>query len=237
MVLAKTRSVPALILLALTAASCIEHAKSTPSDRPNVRVVIINENNADGALVASPPSLTRELETELAAQGLEAVWVDDTSFADAFRARRSTQGRLRFLGEKLGPASGDALVLLVETRSAFYSLLEGRFRWVVNVKASFVRIGSADAPVTASFDTPAILNFPHQGAADALRYVAGPIAREIRSLAARYLDERPTDTAPPEAEAPVQPAPEPAERGAEPRDTPASEADTDNETDTDTDAP
>jgi len=223
------------VVLAL--AGCLEHTRNTVPEKEKVHVVVVNENSADSTLIASPPALVRELTTELAGQGLAATLVDDAVFIEAFRTRRSTQGRLRFLADKLG-AGGDGLVLLVETRSAFYSLLEGRFRWVVNTKASFTRLAHVDAPVSATFEAPAILNFPHQGTADALRYVSGPIAREVRSLAARYLDEQSTDSGTPAPTAPAPAAPVvapvppiPVDTGAETTETTetATESDDDSE--------
>ena len=62
----------------------------------------------------------------------------------AFRMKRTTALRLAVLASANEEAE---LLLLVETRTRFYSQLNGRYRWTVDAKISLARRPSRSAAV------------------------------------------------------------------------------------------
>lgn len=174
----------ALFALALWVTACIRpEAKGPVGTRLQVVGHLVIED-ARGQRVNPPPTWRAEIDQQLADRGIVATW---TEAQDAdLTERRSTQARQRYFGGR----SVHSDHLLIEGSVRFYNEVEGRFRWTVSIKASFFPGPAIDKAMETRFDAPAILNFPHQGAADALQYAAAPVAHEIAELGALYLDTR-----------------------------------------------
>ena len=90
----------------------------------------------------------------------------------------------RFLIRLVNSCDLDAdLLLLVETRTRFYSQLNGRYRWTVDAKITLAKREAREEAVSSSIDVPVFLDFDHQREREAL-VVAGPrIADEVARLA------------------------------------------------------
>ena len=73
---------------------------------------------------------------------------------------------------------------MVEARARFFSQLEGRWRWVVEVRVGLGPTGSMERAVFETFEVPVFLRHQHQGpeaAIDAAAPLIGPkVARLLR---------------------------------------------------------
>ncbi len=179
------------VTVAAALCGCIERSTPTPPARLTAVTVVVANESRKPRFIESPVKLVRSLTAALRKQGLEPQFVEPHLFEAAMREQRSTQARLRTLAKNVGMARApDDFLLLVETDSRFYSELEGRFRWTVEVKASLARRSATDSAVETSFSAPAILVFPHQGGNEALSYVAEPMADQVGRLAREFVDEQ-----------------------------------------------
>lgn len=89
----------------------------------------------------------------------------------------------RTTAQRIEATSG--LSLLVETEARFYSQLNGRYRWVVEIDAT---VAGPDLPaVTETFSVPVYLRFDHEREDDALAQSAPLVARRIGELLDRTL--------------------------------------------------
>ena len=104
--------------------------------------------------------------------------------------------------------AGDAgLALLVETRVAYYDLLEGQYRWVVHARFTAQRRGAQAQPAHDDADIPVFLQYEHQREEEALESAARVIAERAAMLIDGFI-------APPGQ--PATPPPRPANQFAPP---------------------
>src|SRR5207237_343193 len=74
--------------------------------------------------------------------------------------------------------AGDApYALLIETKVAFYELLQGRYRWVVYGKVSLARREDLPGAAAADVEAPVFLLYDHEKEAEALRAAAPTLAQ------------------------------------------------------------
>jgi hypothetical protein len=216
------------LLLVVVALGCL-HRDTPPKPERTVplAVYIVNGTGQTASRIDTPKALRERLMARLAPVGLQ-VDVRDSSAETATNTKVLAASIAKHAAAQTGHPER---ILLLETQSQFYNELEGRFRWTVLVQATFFYVSRPGDALSTSFDAPAILNFPHQGASDALRFAADPIAREVAAVARRFIVEQPDAAAPADAEQPREPvtpeatgAPEPApapEPEPEPEATPA----------------
>ncbi len=169
-----------VVCAALVAAGCL--TRSAPPKLANltpVAVAYVMDDEHTGAVGPAPPAFMQAVAKALLESNLDAQPVPFQTFADAIKGRRDTPSRF----QKLSQLAGDApYVLLVETKATFFSQLNGRYRWEVTAKASAARKGGETDPVSNELDAPALLEYDHERAPDALGYAAPQLAERIASL-------------------------------------------------------
>ena len=104
-----------------------------------------------------------------------------TALASQFRATRSAEQHVAF-------ARADGVVLLLEVRPVFFSLMNGRYRWTAGVDVALLEPGHD--PVRQSFDVPVFLEHQHEREAEVLAAATPAIARRL----GRMLDDQAAST-------------------------------------------
>ena len=124
--------------------------------------------------IALPSSLQTSIEQEITGRGLSIQTLD---LNDSFSSQRNTSQR-----EKLYP---NRPLLLIETQAQFYSQLEGRFRWTVDVQLSLR--SAENTYFSRSFSVPVFHQFHHQREEEALEAAQELILRQLRGLLDDYI--------------------------------------------------
>ena len=148
-----------LILLSVVLlAGCIKRAEPVMAPDPTpVTAVFLFDQEQEPEVLDAPDSLVRAATSLLQGHNLVAEPLDRGEWAESFSTLRSTRQRMMHLFD-----TGDSdVVLLVETRARFGSLIEGRYRWTVPVQLTLARRGSEDFPVQASMEVPVFMRFAH----------------------------------------------------------------------------
>jgi hypothetical protein len=117
--------------------------------------------------------------------------------AGALGGQRLSTERFRALQ---AAAASAPFALLVEVHAAYFTQINGRFRWTVSVKLSAARTGSAPSQDAADF--PALLQFENEKTPEALDDVSDYVASRIKPLADGLLIGQGTTDAGAEALAP-----------------------------------
>jgi len=138
----------------------------------------------DTAVQPVPAELSMAIGGLLAARNLSAKPMDPAGYLDPFATRRTTQHRLALLAEQAG---GVELVLLVETMVSFYSPMNGRFRWTVDVDATISPAGDLTQAFSAHFQVPVFLDHVHEKEVAALTAASPMIERRLGALLDAYL--------------------------------------------------
>jgi hypothetical protein len=174
-------TVATALLAALALGGCLSSRQSlVRALRPtSVAVVVLRDVEGTREVVEVPSALANRIATELDARNLKARNLDPARWAGELANRRTTAHRLAWLAQ----STEAELVLLVETRAAFYSALNGRFRWTVDAKATLARRATPDDATTSTFELPAFLDFEHEKENRALEVSAPVVAEKIGALA------------------------------------------------------
>jgi len=107
--------------------------------------------------------------------------------------------------------SGDAaFALLIETRVAYYDLLEGQYRWVVYAKLTASRRGSQLQPAVDESEIPVFLQYAHQKQDAALDAASRVLAEKAAALIDGFIAPPRNSSAP---NAPVNPFAPPTPQG------------------------
>ncbi len=174
----RNRALSCAALLAL--AGCL--TRSAPprlSHLTPVAVAYVVDDEQTGVVKEAPPAFGEAVAKALLESNLEARPVPWDKYAEEIRGRRDTPARF----QKLAQLGADApFLLLVETKATFFSQLNGRYRWEVTAKASAARKGGEVDPVSNELDAPALLEYDHERAPEAIGYTATQIAERIASL-------------------------------------------------------
>ena len=192
-----------LILLSVVLlAGCIKRAEPVMAPDPTpVTAVFLFDQEQEPEVLDAPDSLVRAATSLLQGHNLVAEPLDRGEWAESFSTLRSTRQRMMHLFD-----TGDSdVVLLVETRARFGSLIEGRYRWTVPVQLTLARRGSEDFPVQASMEVPVFMRFAHEQGLEAVEAAGPTITRRLSRMADELLREgatvgkrakaRPTKTA------------------------------------------
>ncbi len=171
-----------LPLLAVALAACLPRpAVMRAPEKTTVVVAYVVDGDRDGSISDVPAGLRRDVEEALRQRGLEVKSLAFDSYAKVFRNVRDSQRRLAKLTN-----SDAGLVLLVETKAAFFSPLNGRYRWTVYARMTAARKDGV-APLMAMVDEPAFLDYEHEREPQALETAAGAIARRAGALLDDFL--------------------------------------------------
>ncbi len=198
----------ALIAAALCLCGCLPRVEVRRLDKPAaVAVAFVRDPEHGGAVAAVPEALSKRVGESLAARNLEVREVPFGSVAADFGAAPDSGLRYKKVAAE---ARGAPLLLLVETRAAFFSQLSGRYRWTVYAK---VTAGLAGAePVSAELTVPALLDFNHEREPEALAVAAPFIADRAGAIFDSFLAASKLGTGTPKPQAPepaipAQPSP------------------------------
>ncbi len=178
------RALPLLILI--LASGCLRRAELVRAPAPTaVAAVFLFDQEDDSAVLEAPESLVRACTSLLQGHNLLVGALPTEQWADAFATRRSTRQRMLSLFEQ----TDQDVVLLVETRARFGTLIEGRYRWTVPVQLTLARRGGEDFPVQASVEVPVFLRFAHEGGLEAVEAASPTITRRLTRMADELLAE------------------------------------------------
>lgn len=175
------------VLLFVLAAGCIK-AKPTPklAQPAGVKVAYVLTYTDRPDVAETPPKLADDIAESLGARNLQPQPADLAALMPQFERKRATEDRLELLVAQ-AQASGEPFVLLVETTPRYYSLINGRYRWDVDVRATLAPTVAPAEALTRDWEISASLDFGHQDHVDALVYSARPIADRVARLVDQFL--------------------------------------------------
>jgi hypothetical protein len=138
----------------------------------------------DPAVQPVPAEIDAAVLGLLAARNLRAQPLAPAAFLEPFAARRTTPHRLALVAEQAG---GAELILLVETTVAFYSEMNGRYRWTVEVDATVSPRDDLSQAFSAHFQVPVFLEHYREREPEALRTAAPLVERRLGALLDAWL--------------------------------------------------
>jgi hypothetical protein len=169
----------------LVLASCVTaHQAARSPARATVAAAFVVDAEDAKQPTELPKTVADELRAALDARNLEAQPLDASAWSGAFASKRATAMRLQHLAQTAPRAD---LILLVETKAVFYSLLNGRYRWMVNAKATLAKRTALGEALTTTLDFPVFLDFDHQREPDALAAASSLLADQVGRLADQYI--------------------------------------------------
>jgi hypothetical protein len=173
------------LALGLLLAGCIARHLPVQAARPATVAVAAGLAVLDDPGVQPvPEEISRAIGDLLAARNLRAQPLDPTGYLEPFSTRRTTGHRLALVAEQAG---GAELILLVETEVAFYSQMNGRFRWTVDVDATISPKDDLTQAFSAHFQVPVFLDHVHEREVEALSFAAPMLERRMGALLDAYL--------------------------------------------------
>lgn len=184
MVLRTLRAGGVMLVVALTLVACIKPPETAKLAQPAGVTTAWVMTYPDRPEVSPVPDAVDEAIVEtLGARNLQSRPVPFDTIAEPFQRKRSTDDRLALLAGH----SDQPFVMLVETRARYYSLLSGRFRWNVDLKATIAATNDLQDRETQNWELAAFLDFDHQNEVEALEYSAATIANRIGRLTDQFL--------------------------------------------------
>lgn len=168
---------PTLLLLA----GCLKQPAAVTSEAAlPVALGAVLTGVADGVTEPAADEVMQRLSAVVSARAL----TPRPAAGEALAARPNSASRVALLAE--GGSQGE-LVVLVESSARFFSQMNGRFRWTVEVKITLAPARDADRAVADSFEVPVFLQFNHEGEEEALREGLPVIERRLGALLDSYL--------------------------------------------------
>ena len=131
-----------------------------------------------------PQGLAQMVEEELQKRNLQAKMLDESSFADAFAAKRRSLHRASFLSDQHAQAD---LLLMVEAEPRFFSLLTGRYRWTVDATISLWPPNAIEETVSTVVSFPIFMEFHHEKEVEVLEAASPVLRRHLAHLLDEYL--------------------------------------------------
>jgi glycosidase len=182
MVLTTSRStLVSLLLCGLMLSGCLKQAKTvtrvlTPVPVDLAWVVDLEE----ASVPADPPAALQEAGSEmLAARNLQPTLHDAEDWAATFGRQRASSLRMAWLDQQ-APEGG--LLALVELRPYYDNTSQGRYRWIVAVRATVAPANAPERELDVQFEVPVFLRFIHQGADQAMAEARLDIVRRLARL-------------------------------------------------------
>lgn len=168
-----------LALVVGAAPGCIQRTEPARLEqRTPVAVAIVQDPEGGGQAQDVPNGLKDAVTAELAKRNLTPEWVPYTAVAEPFSRLRSTERRFGWLKE----ATQAPLVLLVETKTSFFSQISGRYRWVVYGRLT----GDVRKPealgTTRDVEQAVTLVYDHERGPEALVQAAPRLAESAGTL-------------------------------------------------------
>lgn len=152
----------------------------TKSQTPLVSVFVMQyPDRADISNV--PPTFQGRVADEVARRNLKLQATPIEPNIEAFRARRSTEQRVKIISAQ----HPGQFLMVVETEVRFYTYLSGKYRWNVSGRVTFVQPDGVQQ--SSPFELASFLDYDHQKEAEALQYVEVAIAERVGQAADRFL--------------------------------------------------
>ena len=173
---------PALILLA----GCLS-AKHQPVQAPGrmaVSSVACVASLDSTEVLAVPAPLEASMVALLEERNLLAKPVSADSILAPFVNKRTTQHRLALIADV---STDTDLLFLVEATVAYYSQMNGRYRWTVEVDATISPRNDLSQAFSAHFQVPVFLEHYHEKEAAALEASVPLVERRLGALLDAYL--------------------------------------------------
>lgn len=202
------------VAVAVMSAACLKPTTPVRYDKPlDIGVAYVVDPAQRGqALGDVPASFSERVKAEISKRNLTPSAVPFDTLSPQLARVRDSGRRMRLVAD----ASPDSDVLvLVETRAAFFSFQYGTFRWTVYAKITVGQADKLDQALVRELELPASLYYAHEGAPQALATAAESVARETGQLIDDYLAGTPqgparprtTPKAPPSNQPPIGPPP------------------------------
>lgn len=168
------------LLISLLLSSCALKGNADPELYAGMLVTtaVVQHPMDQREVAAAPEALAKGVADTLATWGAAPQPADVSAYIEPFSKRRTTAHRVAWLIEQ----SEADLVVLVETEARFFSQLQGRFRWVVDVTVAVAEVDRPEEAVEATFSVPVFLQFQHQREVEAVAAATGVVTRRLSSL-------------------------------------------------------
>ena len=169
------------ILPLLAFCACIKHpAAVTAAEPAPVALGAVLTGVDDGATTAADAPTLERLSAVVSARGLSPK----AASGEVLATKPTSALRVGLLAEGASPGE---LLVLVETSARFFSQMNGRFRWTLEVRLTLAPASEPDRAVVDTFEVPVFLQFSHEGEAEALREGLPVIERRLGALLDSYL--------------------------------------------------
>ena len=176
------------VVALLTGAGCLAHAQLVRLSKPAaIAVAYVQDDAYQRKSVAIPGAVAAHLDWLLEGRNLEPRHLPASTWLPRLGRMRATSARLTAVAKGAVDAP---YVLLVELKPAFYSQMNGRYRWTVDLKATVAPRGDLAAAVSTSAQLPAFLLYDHERDAAAITAVDGLIADRVSALVDDFLASR-----------------------------------------------
>ena len=172
---------------AMLVSGCVSQTP-LPQYSDSVRVASIYAYDDSSQLVTHPLSdeITGRLNEALTNRNLSASQVQYDTYSQTFGEIRDTDRRIQ-LFKKM--ANSSDILVLVELKADYYSVLSGRYRWNVNVHVT-VYDPLDNSRISDEFTLPAALLYQHQTGEDAIDSVKDEIYRKIGGIVDQFMKGR-----------------------------------------------
>ena len=165
----------------LLLAGCLKQPSAVTSGAPvPVALGAVLTGVDDGVTTPAATEVMERLSAVVSARAL----TPKPASGEALAVRPNSASRVSLLAEG---AEAGGLLVLVESSARFFSQMNGRFRWTVEVKITLAPGGEPDHSVVDSFEVPVFLQFNHEGEDEALREGLPVIERRLGALLDSYL--------------------------------------------------
>ncbi len=121
-----------------------------------------------------PASMQEKIVSAMKKRGVQAK---SLQFVQSYADRRNSEQRIKLFDERP--------LLLVETQAQFFSQLEGRFRWTVDVQFHLIAVDGTT--YMRKFSIPVFHQFHHQREQESLEAAEGQIVRKLEGLLDDYV--------------------------------------------------
>jgi fructose-specific component phosphotransferase system IIB-like protein len=180
-----SRLIALLFPLFLLLSGCL--SKHQPVQAPRSTTVAVASALAvlDSTEVQAVPDALAEGIAQLCSErNLQPTALAPAAYTGEFASKRTSQHRLEHVAAQAG---GAELLLLVETTVAYYSQMNGRYRWTVEVDATISPADDLSQAFAARFSVPVFLEHYHEKEAAALEAAAPLLERRLGALLDAYL--------------------------------------------------
>jgi glycosidase len=161
-----------------------------------VAVAFVMDGPHDSGVADVPEQFKALVLEQLSQRNLDGHVLPFASYAKLFEPVRDSQRRLSKLTNSEAP-----LVVLVEAKVAFFSQMNGRYRWMVYARLTAAKKDGSIAPLTVSMDQSAFVDFEHEKEPEALNSVGAIIADRLGVLLDDYLGGEATKPVAPTSQA------------------------------------